>query len=82
MGDPSAVQSPTADGRRAQAGQAMTDDAVPTPQPAIRIEYQLDRSVLKVHDSRGTLIYQIPSAGTLLLIEQTESAGTMLNVRA
>lgn len=79
---PTALPSLGIEGRRAQPGQPMPTDAPRAPQPTTRLEYHPDRSVLKVHDNRGTLIYQIPSAGTLLLIEQSATADPALSVRA
>lgn len=79
---PTALPSHGTEGRRTPDGQPLPTDATRAPQPTTRVEYHQDRSVLKVHDNRGTLIYQIPSAGALLLIEQAETADPVLSVRA
>lgn len=81
-GGPPALLPQGPDGRRAKPGQPMPTDATRAPQPTTRVEYHQDRTVLKVHDNRGTLIYQIPSAGALLLIEQSETADPVLSVRS
>lgn len=76
-----------------QTGQSARGPDVPAGRPeptptasllgsGIRVEYQQDRPVLKVHDSRGTLIYQMPSAGTLILIEQGAARDPVLSVQA
>lgn len=81
-GGPPAPPTQGPDGRRTLPGLPMPSDTTRAPQPTTRVEYHADRSVLKVHDNRGTLIYQIPSAGTLLLIELAETADPVLSVRA
>ncbi len=55
---------------------------MPTQTSGFRVEYEQDRVVLKLQDHRGVLIYQIPPAGALLLIQQEEKRTSRLDVHA
>lgn len=69
-------------GQRAHHDQPRHADATRPPQPTTRVDYHQARSVLKFHDQRGTLIYQIPPAGALQLIEQADDVKPSLSVWA
>lgn len=42
--------------------------------PGFQFEYEDRRQVMKVHNARGVLIYQVPSKGQLALIQAEEAA--------
>lgn len=42
--------------------------------PGFVFEFQDSRQVMKVHNAKGVLIYQVPSKGQLAIIEAEESA--------
>ena len=42
--------------------------------PRFLFEYENSRQIVKVQNSQGVLIYQVPSKGQLALIEQADSA--------
>ena len=48
----------------------------------IRFEYEQAHRVMKVHDSRGVLIYQVPPQGALQLILQAEARASRLRETA
>lgn len=41
--------------------------------PGFRFEYQDNRQIMKVHNVKGVLIYQVPSKGQLALIQAEDS---------
>lgn len=56
-----------------QTREAKADQSI--QQARIRFEYEQAHRVVKVHDSRGVLIYQIPPQGALqLILEEERSA--------
>lgn len=48
--------------------------AEPARSPGIRFEYEDNHRVMRVHNSKGVLIYQVPSKGQLALIAAEDSA--------
>jgi len=45
-----------------------------TSTPGFSFEYEDNHQVMKVHNAKGILIYQVPSKGQLALIQAEESA--------
>lgn len=65
--------------RQGIAPQPLSSQVTP---PSIRVEYQQNRPILKLHDRSGVLVYQVPSKGALQLITQEEARSWSLSERA
>lgn len=68
--------SPEAQQARDEAARRKERDptAETAASPGFRFEYQDNHRVMKVHNSKGYLIYQVPSKGQLALIQAEEGA--------
>lgn len=62
--------------RRARVEQAAQADS--TFEPHYKFEYEGKHPILKLQDSKGDLIYQIPSKGRLEVLQDEERSATRL----
>lgn len=71
---PEQTKSPieTEKARQAEARKDPTGETA--SQSGIQFEYQDQRQVMKLYNSKGVLIYQVPSEGRLTLIEAADAA--------
>jgi len=61
-------------GTRERAGRQAEAVSELARNPGFQFEYEDRRQVMKVHNGRGVLIYQVPSKGQLALIQAEEVA--------
>ena len=70
-----AATSPLEAERAREENARRRDPATETARsPGFVFEFQDSRQVMKVHNAKGVLIYQVPSKGQLALIEAEEAA--------
>ncbi|MFZ5483318.1 MAG: hypothetical protein ACOZB0_03735 [Pseudomonadota bacterium] len=62
---------------REEAARRRDPVAEPARSPGFVFEFQDSRQVMKVHNAKGVLIYQVPSKGQLALIETEEAANRL-----
>jgi hypothetical protein len=66
--------SPEAQRAQEEAARRKDPTAEVSRSPGFSFEVQDSRQVMKVHNAKGVLIYQVPSKGQLALIETEDSA--------
>lgn len=59
---------------REEAARRQDPAAEVSSTPGFSFEYEGNRQVMKVHNAKGVLIYQVPSKGQLALIQAEDSA--------
>jgi hypothetical protein len=73
---PEQTKSPI-EAEKARQAEARKDPTGETAsQSGIQFEYQDQRQVMKLYNSKGVLIYQVPSEGRLTLIEADDAAAS------
>lgn len=66
--------SPEAQKAQEEAARRKDPSAEVSRSPGFKFEFQDSQQIMKVHNAKGVLIYQVPSKGQLALIEAEDNA--------
>lgn len=67
--------------RETEGARALEDERRPEPPPQVahyKFEYEGKRTILRLQDSKGALIYQVPPQGRLTLLLEEEKVAARL----